>query len=38
LGDETFRSKAPQKVIDGITQKLEGYKTQLAKINKALGS
>jgi valyl-tRNA synthetase len=37
LGDETFRSKAPQKVVDGILLKLAGYRTQLEKINKALG-
>jgi valyl-tRNA synthetase len=37
LADEAFRSKAPQKVIDGIEQKLAGYRTQLDKISKALG-
>jgi valyl-tRNA synthetase len=37
LGDDTFRSKAPQKVIDGITQKLDGYKAQLEKTRKAMG-
>jgi valyl-tRNA synthetase len=37
LTDEAFRAKAPQKVIDGIEQKLAGYRTQVEKINKALG-
>jgi valyl-tRNA synthetase len=33
LEDETFRSKAPQKVIDGIVQKLAEYRIRLDKIN-----
>jgi valyl-tRNA synthetase len=37
LADEAFSAKAPQKVIDGIEQKLAGYRTQLEKIAKALG-
>jgi valyl-tRNA synthetase len=37
LADESFRAKAPQKVIEGIEQKLTGYRTQVEKINKALG-
>jgi valyl-tRNA synthetase len=37
LGDETFRSKAPQKVIDGIEQKLADYRIRHEKIKKALG-
>jgi valyl-tRNA synthetase len=37
LSDQAFCSKAPQKVIDGIQQKLEGYRTQLEKIDRALG-
>ena len=38
LSDETFRSKAPQKVVDGIEQKLASYRTQLDKIAKALAA
>jgi valyl-tRNA synthetase len=37
LADEAFRAKAPRKVVDGIELKLAGYRTQLEKINKALG-
>jgi valyl-tRNA synthetase len=37
LTDETFRSKAPEKVIAGMQQKLDSYKAQLTKINSALG-
>jgi valyl-tRNA synthetase len=36
LGDETFTSKAPAKVVDMIRNKMEDYKTQLRKIDDAL--
>ena len=36
LGDETFLSKAPAKVIETIRQKLADYETQLRKIDEAL--
>ena len=36
LGDETFLSKAPGKVIDGIKGKLTEYETQLEKIEASL--
>jgi valyl-tRNA synthetase len=38
LGDEKFLAKAPQKVVDSIRQKLDGYKVQREKVQKALGS
>ena len=38
LSDDTFLARAPQKVVDGIRLKLEGYKTQLDKVQKAIGS
>ncbi len=36
LGDETFLSKAPAKVIETIRQKLADYEAQLRKIDEAL--
>ena len=36
LGDETFTSKAPEKVVNSIRQKLEDYRAQLKKIDDAL--
>ncbi|MCU1263048.1 MAG: valyl-tRNA synthetase, partial [Bryobacterales bacterium] len=38
LADESFRSKAPEKVIAGMQRKLETYKAQLAKVISALGN
>jgi valyl-tRNA synthetase len=36
LADETFLSRAPVKVVESIRQKLEGYKTQLQKLDGSL--
>jgi valyl-tRNA synthetase len=36
LGDETFTSRAPEKVVNSIRQKLEDYRAQLKKIDDAL--
>ncbi len=36
LSDETFRSKAPAKIIEGMQAKLEGYRSQLSKLEAAL--
>ncbi len=36
LGDATFLSRAPQKVVDSIRAKLEDYRAQLRKIEEAL--
>jgi valyl-tRNA synthetase len=36
LADETFTSKAPAKVIEGVRQKLTGYEAQLTKVKTAL--
>jgi valyl-tRNA synthetase len=36
LGDETFLSKAPAKVVDSIRAKLAEYKAQLDKVIAAL--
>jgi valyl-tRNA synthetase len=36
LGDETFLSKAPPRVIESIRQKLADYETQLRKIDGSL--
>ncbi len=38
LADDGFRAKAPEKVITGMRLKLDTYKTQLAKVEAALGS
>ncbi|MBX5497224.1 MAG: valine--tRNA ligase, partial [Bryobacteraceae bacterium] len=38
LGDETFISKAPPKVVEGIRDKLAEYEAQLAKNRAALES
>jgi len=37
LSDETFMSKAPEKVIEGLRQKLTEYESQLDKTDGALG-
>src|SRR5580698_3448893 len=36
LADETFLSRAPEKVVESIRQKLADYKTQLTKLEGAL--
>jgi valyl-tRNA synthetase len=36
LTDETFLSRAPEKVVESIRQKLADYKTQLAKLDGSL--
>ena len=36
LSDETFLSRAPEKVVESIRQKLAGYKTQLQKLDGSL--
>ncbi len=36
LGDDSFLSKAPQKVVDSIRAKLEDYRAQLRKIEESL--
>jgi len=36
LADETFLSRAPEKVVESIRQKLAGYKTQLQKLDGSL--
>jgi valyl-tRNA synthetase len=36
LGDDKFTSKAPAHIMDGMKEKLAGYKTQLAKNQEAL--
>src|SRR5579885_3303870 len=38
LSDETFLSRAPEKVVQSIRQKLGEYEAQLAKVQAALGS
>ena len=38
LNDDTFRSKAPSKIIDGMQTKLDGYRAQLTKVQAALAS
>lgn len=38
LSDESFRAKAPAKVIAGMQQKLDTYKAQLAKVMAGLGN
>jgi valyl-tRNA synthetase len=32
LGDETFLGKAPEKIVAGMREKLEGYRTQVEKL------
>jgi valyl-tRNA synthetase len=36
LGDETFISRAPAKVVDSIRDKLAGYQAQLSKVRESL--
>jgi len=37
LGDETFLSRAPQHVVEGIRKKMAEYEAQLKKNREALG-